>query len=182
MTQGCWTANRELGIEERAWLDQIVAAPGFRLTCAIQRWWREIRLKTTARFTLLAVPSELRAELLSDWLDSHADTSFFYAREASAFLDYILGRLPDQPHLESICRFERAVLACSTASATFSPELRPIAELAAGTRIARHHAATVVDFAASPETIFASLLAGSGTPLPEPVSDRFSMVVAPRTV
>jgi hypothetical protein len=178
-TPGTGLANLDLGMEEQAWLNQIVTAPGFRVTCSIQRSWRELRLKASARLTLRTLPSRLRAKLLGSWLDGHTDTSFYYTRESTAFLDYILDRLPDDPHLGSICRFERAVLACSAASATFSPETRPVEQLPAGTKIGRHKAASVVFFAAPPEAVFAALLAGAGTALPEPVSERFPLVVAP---
>ena len=69
--------------------------------------------------------------------------------------------------------------ACSAALATFAPETRPVEELPAGTRIVRHRAVLVVDFASPPEAIFASLLADADTPLPQPEYDRYSMVVAP---
>ena len=168
----------DLSIDEQAWLDEVVAAPGFRLTCTIQRSWRELRLKAAARLTLAALPSELRAEILDGWLDGHTDTSFFYARSAR-LLDYILDRIRDQPHLASICRFERAVLTCSAAATTFTPETRSVNELPAGTKVAHHPAASVVEFEADPETIFASLLAGADMPVPAPEEERFSLLVAP---
>ena len=36
-TRSDWSEKLDLGIDEQAWLSEVVAAPGFRLTCSIQR-------------------------------------------------------------------------------------------------------------------------------------------------
>jgi hypothetical protein len=170
-------ASLNLPAEERAWLSQIVNAPGFQLTCSIQRWWRELRLKASVRLTLKAMPPQTRAELLCTWLDKRAETSFFYAREAVAFLDFVLDRLPDAPHLASICRFERAVHLASQASDEFSARAEPIASLPPDVRVRRHPTASLVIFAAPSESVFGALMAGAS--LPEVGPDEFPVIIAP---
>ena len=34
------TERLDLSDEDRAWLREVAASPGFGLTCTIQRWWR----------------------------------------------------------------------------------------------------------------------------------------------
>jgi len=41
--------NLNLTAQERTWLTQLIGAPGFEITCYIQRWWRETKLRWTAR-------------------------------------------------------------------------------------------------------------------------------------
>ena len=167
----------ELPADERAWLNQIVDTPGFELTCSIQRWWRELRLKASSRLTLKALSAQVRAELLRTWLDSRTETSFFYAREAVAFLDFVLDRLPAAPHLASICRFERAVHLASQASEALSAKSEPMASLLPEARVRRHPAAALVVFAAPSESVFGALMAGAS--LPEVSRDEFPLFIAP---
>jgi hypothetical protein len=100
----------DLSPDERAWLTRLRGTPGFKVTCDIQRWWRETRLGWTARLTLSALPQAERAALLQRYLSRVRCRSLFFAPEAIAFLGFAARALADRPHLAALARFERAVV------------------------------------------------------------------------
>jgi hypothetical protein len=100
----------DLTPEERAWLTRACDTPGFKVTCDIQRWWRETRLRFTARLTLSALPPAEGAALLQRYLSSVPCRSLFFAPEAIAFLKFAVDALAERPHLAALARFEQALV------------------------------------------------------------------------
>lgn len=170
--------NLDLTGAERAWLAQIVGSPGFEVTCYTRQWWRKMRLKWSVRLTLAALGRHTWEEFIEAYLESTPCTSLFFIPEALDFLDFVINSAPEVAHLESIARFERALLvaaeAVSSSSGRNSPEnssLRPTQF------IGRHSAASVVDLSAPPELLFSALL--HEEPLPPPGEEIFRVLVAP---
>ena len=167
----------DLTVEEREWLGRLTGSPGFQVTCDIQRWWRETKLRWTTRLTLAALGREEQGDVIAEYLAAVPCASLFFATEASAFLDYVARARGERPHLAAIARFERALLRAREA------EIEP-AEPQPGAlggcvqdAIHAHPAASMVEFAAPPERLLGALLARQ--PLPPVESDRFPILVAP---
>ena len=154
----------DLTVEERAWLRSLGGSTGFRVTCDIQRWWRETKLRWTARLTLAVLRREEQGDVIAEYLAAVPCASLFFAAEASAFLDYVARARGERPHLAAIARFERALLRAREA------EIGPEA-------IHAHPAASMVEFAAPPERLLGALLARQ--PLPAVESARYPILVAP---
>jgi hypothetical protein len=165
----CRSADLEgldLTAEERAWLDQLAGSPGLAITCRVQRWWRELRLRLTVRLTLAALGVVRSAEIITAYLDSSACPSLFYIPEALGFLDRVIRAGDVTPHIGSVARFERALL-LAAAAAPVSSAPTPEAANGSGSEAwchPPHPAATIVEFAAPPELVLGALL--WGTPLP----------------
>lgn len=173
-------ASSDLSEEERTWLQAAEASPGLRLTRSIQRSWRRMRLRSALRLTWPLLPQSQRDALVDSYLAAHACTSFFDTPEACAFLDFLLTRLPPVPHLESVCRFERALLAASAESAFLtSPgaDAEPLPALRPELQIEPDPAAALISFMAPPEDVIEAALLGQ--PLPEPGELPFHVLVAP---
>jgi hypothetical protein len=166
-----------LSAEERTWLEQLVGSPGFKVTCHIQRWWRETRLKYAAPLTLAALSLDQRGEVLRTYLDMVPPPSLFFSPEALGFLDFVIRMAPTGSHLEAIARFERA-LRIAAEAAILSPGQPPdLAELCPMQTIHQHPAAALVKFTAPPETLLGALLAGQS--LPPPDGREYVILVAP---
>jgi hypothetical protein len=165
----------DLSVEERAWLGRLTGSPGFQVTCDIQRWWRETKLRWTARLTLAVLGREEQGDVIAEYLAAVPCASLFFATEASAFLDYVARARSEVPHLAAIARFERALLRAREA------EIEPAGPVALGVGVPdavhAHPAASMVEFAAPPERLLGALLARQ--PLPPVESARFPILVAP---
>ena len=165
---------RELPLDpnERAWLQQLPAAHGFQVTCFIQRWWRETKLRSTLRLTLQALGPRC-AEVMSQYLDSVACGSLFYLPEALTFLDFVQARAQGGPHLCEVAAFERAYLLCQEARRDLPIAVEPADDVL----VERAPAAAVIHFAAAPLELMSALLARA--PLPPVGEVRAAVLVAP---
>ncbi|HEY3058425.1 MAG TPA: hypothetical protein VGL99_05570 [Chloroflexota bacterium] len=161
---------------EREWLAALPLAPGFEVTCDIQRWWRHFRVQSAAPLTLSALGPELRRAVLDDFVESCARPSSFFVREALRFLDFLLTREHESgvPHLAQVVAFERAMLVLSESVALGVPA--PPAETLPPT-VQRHPHADVVAFRAPPEQVIGALVGGRDLP-PESPSEHWLLVAA----
>ncbi len=150
----------DLTVEERDWLDRLVSSRGLEVTCFIQRWWRQTRVRWATPLTLAVLGPQRSAELLDAYLNAVPCASLFFTPEALGFLDFVLEQELDVPHLPAIARFEQALL--SAAEVSSSPHDPP---------------AAIVVFDAQPELLLGALLAGQV--LPEPGAARYPVLVAP---
>ena len=161
------TANRlpiaqlNLTRAEAGWLDSLHDASGFKVTCAIQRWWRETRLRDLARLTIAALGTEAAAPMINDYLQNNLCTSLFFLPETLRFLQFVESQT-NHPHLASIAQFEHALLLAKEEAAQPTP--------------AAERAMTIVTFAAPPEEILAAVL--QGQPLPESRAEAFPVLIS----
>ena len=156
-------ASRQFNLssDEATWLQSLAAAPGFQVTCAIQRWWRETRLRDMARLTIATLGKDSAARIIAIYLQRNICTSLFFLPETLAFLRFVADHT-DHPHLSAIAQFESALLLAKEESAQSTPASQP--------------AVSYVEFAAPPEEILAALL--QGLPLPEPRTERYRVRVS----
>lgn len=154
-------ADPALGATEREWLANLPEAPGFEVTCDVQRWWRHFRVQSAAPLTLSALGPELRRTVLDQFVESCSRPSSFFVREALRFLDFLVERPLGVPHLAEVAAFERAMLVLSESVALGAPP-PPAPELPP--TVTRHPLASVVAFAAPPEQVFGALVAGRELP------------------
>ena len=115
--------NLNLTAQERTWLTQLIGAPGFEITCYIQRWWRETKLRWTARLTLAAIRAaepNKEAEVLRSYLDATPLSSLFFTPEAVGFLEFAAREAGTLPHVADIARFEQALLLVKDAALQFA--------------------------------------------------------------
>lgn len=147
--------------EETAWLESLPSTPGFRVTCAIQRWWRETRLRDMARLTIAALGREQSAQLIARHLQANLCTSLFFLPETLGFLRFV-EHTTNHPHLSAIAQFERALLLAkeeaSQPPSNDSPQK------------------TIIEFAAPPIELFSAILRGQT--LPDPSQERFPVLVS----
>lgn len=167
---------------ERAWLAQLIGAPGFEVTCYIQRWWRETKLRWTARLTLAAIGRGREAEMLKRYLDATPIPSLFFTPEAVGFLEFAAREAVALPHVADIARFEQALLLIKDAALQFADKKAEADEqdfdgLQPDARLAPHPAAALLEFAASPEDLLGALVAGRK--LPPVRAERFPILIAP---
>ena len=155
-----------LSAEERAWLDSLPGAPGFRVTCDIQRWWRETRLRETARLTLVALGPQRAADLVQAFLNAAPCSTLFFLPEARAFLRFAAETLEDA-NLSAIARFEHALLVAGDAALQLAPDAPDFDE-----------ATEIVVFAAPPEELLDAVL--HRHPLPAPSLEGFPVLISPR--
>lgn len=148
---------------EQPWLATLPESRGFRVTCDIQRWWRETRLRETARLTLAALGVEQAQAAITAYLSTHLCNSLFFLPETLAFLGFVI-RTSDHPHLSAVAQFERALLIAREEAARKAEEKTQAAT------------ETIVIFAAPPEEILAALLQGNA--LPEIGAQRFPVLVS----
>jgi hypothetical protein len=150
-----------LTLDERQWLAQLAFSSGLAVTCHIQRWWRETRLRWTLRLTLTLLGPEKSAEMIDLYLHAVPPTSLFFNPEALAFLDFALEANLTIRHLRAIATFERALLVAAEArlsvaedraSVTFPGAVRPWPE------------AALIQFEARPEELLGAILFGQPTP------------------
>ncbi|HEX8999498.1 MAG TPA: hypothetical protein VGB07_06335 [Blastocatellia bacterium] len=177
--------NLNLTAQERTWLTQLIGAPGFEITCYIQRWWRETKLRWTARLTLAAIRAaepNKEAEVLRSYLDATPLSSLFFTPEAVGFLEFAAREAGTLPHVADIARFEQALLLVKDAALQFAEktdeaEEQNFDELPPDMRLAPHPAATLLEFAAPPEELLGALVAGHR--LPPARVERFPILIAP---
>jgi hypothetical protein len=148
---------------EHAWLQALPAARGFQVSCDIQRWWRETRLRETARLTLAALGVAQSAAQITAYLSSHLCPSLFFLPEALGFLQFVADGTT-QPLLRAIAQFEHAVLLAGETAA------QPLAVTAIED--------TLILFPAPPAEVFAALL--QGLPLPTTTTEQFPVLVSAR--
>lgn len=155
------TSQLNLSRDDVAWLGSLPDAPGFKVTCAIQRWWRETRLRSLARLTLAALGAEQAAQFLTTYLQANLCTSLFFLPETLAFLRFVESHT-DNPQLAAIARFEAALLLAK--------------EEVTQPQLPETPTTTYIEFAAPPEEILSALL--QGLPLPSPRTERFPVWVS----
>lgn len=167
--------------QERDWLTQLIGAPGFEVTCYIQRWWRETKLRWTARLTLAALraaESGKEAEVLKRYLDATPLSSLFFAPEAEGFLEFAAREAAALPHIADIARFEQALLLVKDAALQFAEKDGKTEKTDFDdARLFQPPAATLLDFAAPPEELLGALIAGCD--LPPARAERFPVLIAP---
>lgn len=151
----------KLSSNEAEWLQSLSDTPGFQVTCAIQRWWRETRLRDLARLTIAALGKDSAARIIAIYLQRHACTSLFFLPETLAFLRFVADHT-DHPHLSAIAQFESALLLAKEEALHSTPSSQAMMRY--------------VEFAAPPEEILVALF--QGLPLPECHSERFVVRVS----
>lgn len=161
-------ASLDLTAAERAWLASLDATRGFALTALVPRWWRETRIRRSARLTFAALGAAGPA-LLRDYQVAVPNFTLFFVPETARFFDFLETR-PAPPHAHAVARFERAMW---NARLTTLPPSPPGADA----EILRHPDAAIVSFTAPPEDLFAALL--GGTPLPDESSELHHALVSP---
>lgn len=178
-TATLWPALEAMSLsrDERAWLDQVAASPGFEVTCHIQRWWRQTRLKYAAPLTLTAMVLSQHQQMLQDYLDLNAPPSLFFAPEALQFLDFVIVRAAHDAHLSAIARFERAIRVAAEAALVAPAQGDEVADLCATAEIKQHPAASLVELRAPAERLLGALL--TGEPLPPPDEQSYMVLSAP---
>ena len=168
--------DEALAAAECAWLDSIVASSGFKLTCDVQRWWREFRIQQAAPLTLGALNADRRAVLATEYIRRHGRPSSFFLREALPFLDLAAELASDLPYVPALAAFERAMLRLGDALAD-NPGLTQVPAFCTDTPIEAHPLAEVVCFEAPPEQVLAA--ASRGLPFPDAQAQSYWIVVAP---
>jgi hypothetical protein len=174
--------NLRLTAAERGWLSQLPGAPGFNVTCHIQRWWRETKLGWTTSLTLAALGPERADAALKAYLEATPCASLFFTPEALGFLDFVAGRSEwrewrDWPHVAEIARFERALLIAKEAAQQAVDQPSGDDEIPTGARLSPHPAAALLVFAAPPAELLGALVEGRS--LPPVMATRFPVLVAP---
>jgi hypothetical protein len=169
-----WFGGLDLTAEEKRWLQQLTASPGLAVTCYIQRWWRETRLRWTARLTLALLGRERSAEVIDAYLNAVPPASLFFTPETLEFLDFVLDASVGVPHLKAIARFERALLLAAEAS-SFAAETTGPARTTSPASLPSPPP-TIVEFAAPPEVLLGAIL--FARPLPEPSGQPYLVLVA----
>jgi hypothetical protein len=165
-------AGLELDDRERAWLADVTTTRGFALTSFVPRWWRETRVRRSARLTFAALGEHALARL-HDYQRAVPTFTLFFVPEGLAFIDYI-DTLAVPPLVHAVAQFERAMWNVrldpppTSASLSAPPDDTPLV---------RHPAATLVPFEAPPELVFAALL--QGELLPAPTAELHHVLVAP---
>lgn len=147
--------------DEQTWIGKLGESKGFKVTCEIQRWWRETRLREVARLTVAALGGEQSTAMFSAYLSSYFCASLFFVPEALRFLQFV-AESATHPHLSSIAKFERALLLAK--------------EAAQEEGLHRTTFSSLVYFAAPAEEVLGALL--QNQPLPEVQSERFPVFVS----
>lgn len=163
-----------LDVRERAWLEAVSFSPGFALTCFIQRWWREARLRTGASLTLAAL-GDAREATVREFVRDAPCASLFAAAESVAFLQHVEATGVG-PHVRAVAALERSLWRVKQeVDAGHAP--RSDAPPSSDAVVTTHPAAALITFEAPVEAVLGALL--SGKPLPEPRPQRFPLLVAP---
>jgi hypothetical protein len=161
---------------ERRWLRALEPTPGFKMTCAVQRWWREFRVQTAAPLTLAVLDADRRSAIVAEYVRRYNRPSSFFLREALPFLDLAVELASDVPHVHSLAGFERAMLLVGEAVASGAPD-DGAGALHAWDLVAQHGLADVVRFEAPPAQLLAA--ASGGTMLPPVTGQTYWILVAP---
>lgn len=152
-------AGLDLADADRSWLEQVTYSRGFALTSFVPRWWRETRVRRSARLTFAALGDEAQAHL-HDYLRAVPNFTLFFVPEGIAFIDYIDAQ-PVSDVVHAVARFERAMwnvrstLPAASAPVSLAPDDGPLA---------RHAAAALVRFDAEPALVLAAVLTGQRPP------------------
>ena len=171
--------RRDLTLAERRWLLALPDAPGFALTCRITRWWRELKIRSTARLTCTQLSGEHGDHVL-DYIDSDRFSSFFFVAEAVGFLDYVLARTHVPETARAIARFERALLLAGEAhEVADTAQGRASCDLSEDAQLMRSPEATLVMFDRPVESLLHALLEGRSVPPPER-RGAYPVLVSPR--
>ncbi|HLZ30075.1 MAG TPA: hypothetical protein VKV73_22365 [Chloroflexota bacterium] len=169
-------ADACLSDAERHWLTRLTDTPGFRVTCDIQRWWREFRVQSAAPLTLSLLGPGRRQDVVLEFARRNPKPSSFFIREALPFLDLAAELAPDVPHLTELAAFERAMLLLGQALA--GGQAVGVGELDPHANVQAHPLAAVVRFKAPPDRILAAAARGLALP---PVEDRaYCLLIATR--
>ncbi|HEX4950761.1 MAG TPA: hypothetical protein VFZ34_29130 [Blastocatellia bacterium] len=155
-------SSLQLTSSERDWLATIPESAGFQVTCAIQRWWRETRLRSLARLTLAALGAAQAAQMMSAYLQESLCSSLFFLPETLAFLQFVASHT-QHPHHRALAQFEGALLSArETAAHEPDEDLKEM----------------FIEFAAPPEELLEAVLIGQV--LPEPDTTRYGVIVSPQ--
>ena len=93
------------------WLQTTQDSTGFKVTCDIQKWWRNVRINTTAVFTCRMLASAGREDMIHQYLSHFACETLFVFPEAQAFLEYIRVEPSIPLEIKLVAEFEQALLA-----------------------------------------------------------------------
>jgi hypothetical protein len=148
-------------------------SPGLRLTRQVQREWRAFRIRSSLPLTIRLLGADA-ADAIDRYLDAVAAPSSFFLQEAQQFAGRCL--LDDHParHLESVVRFELAMLRAVQARAGGQADahLGPIdGEVSP---VVTHWAADVIPFLARPERV---LLAAASPDWPSPPASEHHLLL-----
>ncbi|MFP2933475.1 hypothetical protein ACLESO_51680, partial [Pyxidicoccus sp. 3LG] len=146
--------------------------PGFTLTADVPRWWRELRVRRSARLTLMALRGN-EDEVVRDYLRAVPCFTLFFIAEGLAFLEYV-ARTVKLPHVQPLAELERALWGLKLAAPAWNGD---VPEQVPGLVLERHPTAARVPFQASPQAVLGAVLAGRA--LPAPVGPGHSVLVAP---
>lgn len=162
---------------EQAWLHQLHGSAGFEVTCFIQRWWRQTRLRWAAPLTWTILGPATAEEVAGHYFRVVPAFSLFFTPEAMRFLDFVIGLNLRRPHVDAVARFERALLQAEEEAAfanagetDASASHRPVSR--------DHGTETVVEFRAPPEEVLGALL--FQTALPEPGGTTYPVLISSR--
>ena len=167
---------------EQAWLGAVTRSRGFALTALVPRWWRETRVRRSARLTFAALGAEAPARL-QDYLRAVPSFTLFFVPEGVAFLEYVEA-LSVPALVRAVARFERAMWRARLSERPADAPSGALADgaladgvLPDGAHLVRHADATVVAFEAPPDQVLAALV--QGLPPPEPDGAVHHVLVAP---
>src|SRR5262245_47841143 len=147
--QGRYTPHDEqLTDAERAWLARLSEDAGFRLTCAVQRWWRTAAVADSATLALGLLGGAGRLDLLTEYLDTHVGASLFPLHDGLTFLEFLMlnSASEEVAHLRSVARFEHALLRVTRASALKEPADDEFLPLDPSRTLERHPLADIIRF------------------------------------
>lgn len=154
-------SSLQLTSEESQWLMNLPDAAGFKVTCGIQRWWRETRLRDLARLTIAALGSDQATQMISTYFRENLCTSLFFLPETLSFLRFVETHAV-QPHIEAIAQFEYGLLVAKEEATCVVP--------------VKASTVTVVHFQVPPLELLSALL--QGQPLPTPTTESYPVIIS----
>ena len=147
--------------EEAQWLKDLPDAAGFKVTCAIQQWWRETRLRDLARLTIAVLGSDHALQMISTYFRENLCTSLFFLPETLGFLRFVQTNAA-QSHLAAIAQFEAGLLVAKEEAASATP--------------ANASTVTIVKFQVPPLELLSAVL--QGQTLPTPSAEAFPVIIS----
>ena len=165
-----------LSAEEEHWFEFVSTSAGFKLTCDVQRWWREFRVQQAAPLTLGALSADLRGRLVDEYVRRHGRPSSFFLREALPFLDLAAELGGDMPHVPALAAFERAMLRLGSALAD-DLDLAQVREFQPDLPVVANPLAQVVRFQAPAGQVLAA--AARALPFPAVEDRAYWILIAP---
>lgn len=163
-------AGLDLSDAERAWLHEVTESRGFALTSKVPRWWRDTRVRRSAKLTVRALGPQAEA-LIQDYMREVPNSTLFFVTEGLAFLEWV-GARPVSSHVRAVARFEQAMWRLKQTPAPPSG-----GDVTLEAPLVRHPAAALIAFEAAPEDVLAALV--SGLAPPEPTPGTHAILVAP---